>query len=396
MNNDNINPTNSELELIDKELNSEEKDTRIINYLESLCTDLSKEQINNLYEELLTSDIINSRSTIKKFLDKYGFTTNKDLLIEVGRNIDTIIKNNREIEKNIDSDIINDYLHQIGSIPLFTSDEEKEIFLELENQNKKLEETTNKEEQEQIKNDILKIKQEISNHNLRLVVSIAKKYTNRGLDFMDVIQEGNMGLMRAIDKFDVHKGFKFGTYATWWIRQSITRAIADQSRTIRVPVQIHELLIKLSVYKNKYYEVKGKTPTDEEIIKELGITEEKYKELLNVEPNFVSLNEPIGEKQDSEIQDLISSDEKVDEDVVQKIIDQQIRDIITGNDTTLTENEKIVIQKRHGFDGRPKSLEEIGKEKNLTRERIRQIQAKGESKLRKNLKLNNIKNSYFK
>ncbi len=396
MNNDNINPTNSELELIDKELNLEEKDTRIINYLESLCTDLSKEQINNLYEELLTSDIINSRSTIKKFLDKYGYTTNKDLLIEVGRNIDTIIKNNREIEKNIDSDIINDYLHQIGSIPLFTSDEEKEIFLKLENQNKKLEETTNKEEQEQIKNDILKIKQEISNHNLRLVVSIAKKYTNRGLDFMDVIQEGNMGLMRAIDKFDVHKGFKFGTYATWWIRQSITRAIADQSRTIRVPVQIHELLIKLSVYKNKYYEVKGEPPTEEEIIKELGITEEKYRELLNVEPNFVSLNEPIGEKQDSEIQDLISSDEKVDEDVVQKIIDQQIRDIITGNDTTLTENEKIVIQKRHGFDGRPKSLEEIGKEKNLTRERIRQIQAKGESKLRKNLKLNNIKNSYFK
>ena len=108
---------------------------------------------------------------------------------------------------------------------------------------------------------------------------------------MDVIQEGNMGLMRAIDKFDVHKGFKFGTYATWWIRQSITRAIADQSRTIRVPVQIHELLIKLSVYKNKYYEVKGEPPTEEEIIKELGITEEKYRELLNVEPNFVSLNE---------------------------------------------------------------------------------------------------------
>ena len=396
MNNDIINPTNSELELIEKEQHLEEKDTRIMNYLDSLCSELSEEEKNTIYEELLSSEIINSRSTIKKYLDKLGYITNKDLLIEVGRNIDTILKSNRDIEKNADGDILSDYLHQIGSIPLFTSEEEKEIFCNLEKQNKKLAETNNKEEQEQIINEILKIKQEISNHNLRLVVSIAKKYTNRGLDFMDIIQEGNMGLMRAIDKFDVHKGFKFGTYATWWIRQSITRALADQSRTIRVPVQIHELLIKLSVYKNKYYEVKGKTPTDEEIIKELGITEEKYKELLNIEPNYVSLNEPIGESQDSEVQDLISSDEQLDEDVIQKLINQDIRDIIDGNDTTLTENEKIVIKKRHGFDGTPKTLEEIGQEKNLTRERIRQIQAKGESKLRKNYKLKNIKNSYFR
>ena len=396
MNNEIINPTNSELELIEKEQHLEEKDTRIMNYLDSLCSELSEEEKNTIYEELLSSEIINSRSIIKKYLDKLGYITNKDLLIEVGRNIDTILKSNRDIEKNADGDILSDYLHQIGSIPLFTSEEEKEIFCNLEKQNKKLEETNNKEEQEQIINEILKIKQEISNHNLRLVVSIAKKYTNRGLDFMDIIQEGNMGLMRAIDKFDVHKGFKFGTYATWWIRQSITRALADQSRTIRVPVQIHELLIKLSVYKNKYYEVKGKTPTDEEIIKELGITEEKYKELLNIEPNYVSLNEPIGESQDSEVQDLISSDEQLDEDVIQKLINQDIRDIIDGNDTTLTENEKIVIKKRHGFDGTPKTLEEIGQEKNLTRERIRQIQAKGESKLRKNYKLKNIKNSYFR
>ena len=395
MTNYNANPTNSELESIEKEMHSD-KDNRIVKYIESLCNNLSEEEKNNLYEELLTQEIINSRSTIKKFLDKHGYKANKDSLIEVGRNIDAILKSDRDIEKYLDVDIIKDYLHQLGTIPLFTSEEEKEIFYKLENQKNKLKETDNDEEKEQIKNEILKLKQEISNHNLRLVVSIAKKYTNRGLDFMDVIQEGNMGLMKAIDKYDVHKGFKFGTYATWWIRQAITRSIAEQSRSIRVPVQIHDLLVKINVYKNKYFEIKGEYPTEKQILKELGISEEKYRDIIKVDSNTVSLNEPIGESPDSQVQDFISSDEVIEDEVVNKLTNQQIRDLINGNETSLNENEKFVLQERHGFDGTPKTLEEIGQEKNLTRERIRQIQVRGESKLRKNLQLNRIKNSYFK
>ena len=260
------------------------------------------------------------------------------------------------------NDPVRMYLKEIGVVPLLSNEEEKELAIAVENGD-------------------LEAKQRLAEANLRLVVSIAKRYVGRGMQFLDLIQEGNMGLMKAVDKFDYSKGFKFSTYATWWIRQAITRAIADQARTIRIPVHMVETINKLIRVSRQLLQELGREPTPEEIAAEMNMPVERVREILKISQEPVSLETPIGEEEDSHLGDFIQDDNvPVPADAAAfTLLKEQLEEVLG----TLTEREQKVLTLRFGLeDGRARTLEEVGREFNVTRERIRQIEAKALRKLR--------------
>ncbi len=263
------------------------------------------------------------------------------------------------------------YLKEIGRVPLLTSEEEIELAQKIQQGDKEA-------------------KKRLAEANLRLVVSIAKRYGGRGMSFLDLIQEGNLGLIKAVEKFDYTKGFKFSTYATWWIRQSITRAIADQARTIRIPVHMVETITKVKKASSTLLHQNGRDPTAEEIAEELDMPVDKVREIMRIAQDPVSLETPIGEEEDSHLGDFIPDDNAPEptEATSQVLLKEQI-DQVLG---TLTEREEKVLRLRFGLeDGRSRTLEEVGQMFNVTRERIRQIEAKALRKLRHPNRSNKVK-----
>lgn len=260
------------------------------------------------------------------------------------------------------NDPVRMYLKEIGVVPLLTNEEEKELAIAVENGDSEA-------------------KQRLAEANLRLVVSIAKRYVGRGMQFLDLIQEGNMGLMKAVDKFDYSKGFKFSTYATWWIRQAITRAIADQARTIRIPVHMVETINKLVREQRNLLQELGQDPTPEQIAERMDMTPDKVREILKIAQEPVSLETPIGEEDDSHLGDFIE-DEVIENPVdytTRVVLREQLDEVLD----TLTDREENVLRLRFGLDdGKMRTLEDVGKVFDVTRERIRQIEAKALRKLR--------------
>ena len=293
------------------------------------------------------------------------------------------------------------YLKEIGKVPLLSADEEIELAQKMEAGSvavekipllkERLKETEDAQEKEEIQAEIKALqleadrgsnaKKRLAEANLRLVVSIAKRYVGRGMLFLDLIQEGNLGLIKAVEKFDYRKGYKFSTYATWWIRQAITRAIADQARTIRIPVHMVETINKLIRVSRQLLQELGREPTPEEIAEEMKMPVERVREILKISQEPVSLETPIGEEEDSHLGDFIKDDNvPVPADAATfTLLKEQLEEVLG----TLTEREQKVLTLRFGLeDGRARTLEEVGKEFNVTRERIRQIEAKALRKLR--------------
>ena len=263
------------------------------------------------------------------------------------------------------------YLKEIGKVPLLTADEEIELAKRMEQGDEEA-------------------KKRLSEANLRLVVSIAKRYVGRGMLFLDLIQEGNLGLIKAVEKFDYRKGYKFSTYATWWIRQAITRAIADQARTIRIPVHMVETINKLIRVSRQLLQEYGREPQPEEIAEVMGIPEDKVREIIKIAQEPVSLETPIGEEEDSHLGDFIPDDDAPApaDAAAFTLLKEQLMNVLS----TLTPREEMVLKLRFGLeDGRARTLEEVGREFKVTRERIRQIEAKALRKLRHPNRLKKLK-----
>jgi RNA polymerase primary sigma factor len=302
-------------------------------------------------------------------------------------------KPSRQLDLSVKSPIndpVRMYLKEIGKVPLLTAAEEVKLAKRIEEGEKVVEklereeDTLSREEVRRLRRverEGMGAKKKLVEANLRLVVSIAKRYVGRGMLFLDLIQEGNLGLIRAVEKFDYRKGYKFSTYATWWIRQAITRAIADQARTIRIPVHMVETINKLIRIQRQLLQEFGREPTPEEIGEEMGLTPEKVREILKISQEPVSLETPIGEEEDSQLGDFIEDQEaEVPSDAASfSLLQEQLQEVLD----TLSERERKVIELRFGLiDGHPRTLEEVGRVFGVTRERIRQIESKTLSKLR--------------
>jgi RNA polymerase primary sigma factor len=308
--------------------------------------ELEPEQIEKIYEtvETVGIDVVGD---IEDEIEEDDEQEETDVSIPEGVSID---------------DPVRMYLKEIGKVPLLTAEEEVELAKRMEAGD-------------------AEAKRSLAEANLRLVVSIAKRYVGRGMLFLDLIQEGNLGLIKAVEKFDYTKGYKFSTYATWWIRQAITRAIADQARTIRIPVHMVETINKLIRISRQLLQELGRDPLPEEIAEEMGMPVEKVREIMKISQEPVSLETPIGEEEDSHLGDFIPDDEvpAPAEAAAFTLLKEQLIDVLD----TLTPREEKVLRLRFGLDdGRARTLEEVGKEFNVTRERIRQIEAKALRKLR--------------
>lgn len=323
--------------------------------------DITPEQIEKIYETLekIGIDVVpdNIDSIEDDFDDLQFLSADEDIEPDVEEEIDISIPEGITID-----DPVRMYLKEIGKVPLLSSEEEIELAKRMEQGDEEA-------------------KKRLAEANLRLVVSIAKRYVGRGMLFLDLIQEGNLGLIKAVEKFDFRKGFKFSTYATWWIRQAITRAIADQARTIRIPVHMVETINKLIRVSRQLLQELGRDPTPEEIAKEMGMSEDKVRDIMKISQEPVSLETPIGEEEDSHLGDFIPDDDAPApaESAAFTLLKEQLIGVLD----TLTPREEKVLRLRFGLDdGRARTLEEVGREFNVTRERIRQIEAKALRKLR--------------
>ncbi len=328
--------------------------------------EMTQEMIDNVADYLEDKGIDVLRTDITEDMvfsnddDEFDNIENMD---EIGNDLDVDELDLTELENNINiEDHVRMYLKEIGKVPLLSSEEEVELAKRMEQGDKEA-------------------KSKLAEANLRLVVSIAKRYVGRGMQLLDLIQEGNLGLMKAVEKFDYKKGYKFSTYATWWIRQAITRAIADQARTIRIPVHMVETINKLLRVSRQLLQELGREPTNEEIAEKMDIPVARVREILKISQDPVSLETPIGEEEDSHLGDFIK-----DENITSPadaaafvLLKEQLNQVLA----TLTDREQEVLRLRFGLeDGRARTLEEVGKEFNVTRERIRQIEAKALRKLR--------------
>ena len=329
--------------------------TEISDAMEESSRVIDAEQMEKLYEELESNgiEVVDDDATDMSAVADMGEEGMDDFE-------DTVTSDGITID-----DPVKVYLKEIGRVPLLTPDEEVQLALDIQKGGK----------------DGERAKQRLSEANLRLVVSIAKRYVGRGMQFLDLIQEGNLGLIKAVEKFDHTKGFKFSTYATWWIRQAITRAIADQARTIRIPVHMVETINKVKKVSSQLLHENGHEPSAEEIAERLDMPVDKVREIMRVAQEPVSLETPIGEEEDSHLGDFIPDEEASEpsEAASFTLLQEQLVDVLS----TLTPREEKVLKLRFGIeDGRTRTLEEVGKEFNVTRERIRQIEAKALRKLR--------------
>ena len=312
--------------------------------------DFDMEQMDKLYESLEANNI----EVVEDF--------NPEIDIAFEQADTNAVETQLQAEGVAIDDPVKVYLKEIGRVPLLSADEEVDLA------------------QKMADGDI-SARKRLAEANLRLVVSIAKRYVGRGMQFLDLIQEGNLGLIKAVEKFDYTKGFKFSTYATWWIRQAITRAIADQARTIRIPVHMVETINKVKKVSSQLLHKNGHDPSAEEIAYELDMPVDKVREIIRVAQEPVSLETPIGEEEDSHLGDFIPDDEALapDDAASHILLKEQLSNVLS----TLTDREEKVLRLRFGLeDGRARTLEEVGKEFNVTRERIRQIEAKALRKLR--------------
>ena len=342
-------------------------------------TEITAEQLDDIYTTLGKLNVEIVADIDADDTDNHTIETDED---EVSSEKKIAIDLSVDSGVNID-DPVRMYLKEIGRVPLLSADEE--IVLAKQIEAGAQEDATYKDIQLS-----KKAKKKLVDANLRLVVSIAKRYVGRGMLFLDLIQEGNLGLIKAVDKFDYTKGYKFSTYATWWIRQAITRAIADQARTIRIPVHMVETINKLIRISRQLLQDKGREPLPEEIAEGMGITVERVREIQKIAQEPVSLETPIGEEEDSHLGDFIEDQDAIapDDAASYILLQEQIEDVFT----CLTDREQQVLILRFGLkDGKPRTLEEVGQHFNVTRERIRQIEGKALTKLRNRGKRDKIK-----
>ena len=336
-------------------------------YLDSYS--INKNMIDDIYESLLSRDV---EITSEESSEDFSALMDDDDKVKddvEANGVGTAGKKSGEVNVDVSApkgvtidDPVRMYLKEIGKVQLLTADEEIDLAKKMEAGDEYA-------------------KKRLCEANLRLVVSIAKRYVGRGMLFLDLIQEGNLGLIKAVDKFDYRKGYKFSTYATWWIRQAITRSIADQARTIRIPVHMVETINKLIRVSRQLLQTLGREPTPEEISREMGITVDKVREIQKIAQEPVSLETPIGEEEDSHLGDFIPDDDvpAPSEAAAFSMLKEQLVEVLN----TLTDREQKVLKLRFGLDdGRTRTLEEVGREFDVTRERIRQIEAKALRKLR--------------